>query len=191
MDILVLHQLRVALLHVGHHPSFVLWQNWVFPGLLLHLHKRLRQELAGENGIAVVVKAVGMSLEEHVVDFIEFVVDEFGEVELSGEAMVVGLDGGEIFDLGDSAEGLNFGDDDLLFFLDGGGGGFRLCVDGDDELIFVGFEFVEVGFGVNKFEGFGPVELFSSMGAHGIKKMIIIWKIDVNIYISMSIITIY
>ena len=88
--------------------------------------------------------------------------------------MVVGPYHCKVFYFSDSPHSLDFGDDDLLFFLDGRWLLLGLRTNWNDEFIFIDLQFIEVSFGVNEFERLRPITLFSSMGTHAIKEIIII-----------------
>ena len=57
-------------------------------------------------------------MQKNMINFIKFIIDEFGEVEFEGEAVVVGVSLGELLWLRDAVDNLNFRHDDLLFFRD-------------------------------------------------------------------------
>ena len=83
--------------------------------------------------------------------------------------MVVGIDGSKFFDFCNPLYGLDFGYNNLLFFLNRCGGLFVLGINVDDELVLVDLNLVKCLFGVDEFKGFTPIELLSSMGTHIIK----------------------
>lgn len=81
------------------------------------------------------------------------------------EANVVWVDFSEGFYRCDSLDGLDFGCGDVLLFVLWSLGLSLLGGYGDDK-IFAGLNFFEVLFGLCEFEGFGPIELFISLGPH-------------------------
>lgn len=110
-----------------------------------------------------------MALQEDVIDLVEFVAHELGEVEVLTDADVVGFLFGELLGFSDPLDSFYFGDNNFFLLGDGGSGGLLLRVDIDDEVDVVGVEAVEEGLGVDQFERPGPIEL-AAMGSHIIFK---------------------
>ena len=52
-------------------------------------------------------------MQKNMINFIKFIIDEFGEVEFEGEAVVVGVSLGELLWLRDAVDNLNFRHDDF------------------------------------------------------------------------------
>lgn len=68
-----------------------------------------------------------MSMDEHMIDFGQFVVIGFGDVQMSCQSDVIGIDFGKWLDVSVAFDSLNVWSDD--FFLDDGCWLLRLNVD--------------------------------------------------------------
>lgn len=87
--------------------------------------------------------SIGVALEEHVINFVELVMNKLREIEVGTKPMVVGINGSEFLNLGDPGNSLYFGNNNLLFLDDGGRGRLGFGGEADDELVFIDFEFIE------------------------------------------------
>ena len=77
-----------------------------------------------------------MPIQKNMIYFVELIIDQFGQVEVIIQTMIISLNFGELFNFCDSWDSLYFGYNDLLFLCDGSRLRFRLWVKTDHKFVF-------------------------------------------------------
>lgn len=152
------HQFLILSINEVNHPLFLLGEAGVLAGFFLQLDEGPAQELGVQNDLTVKFVLIGLALQKHMIDLIELIAVQLGQIQVLSQSEVVGFHFGELLGLGYPLYYLNFGDDDLLLLGYGGGGGLRLLVDVDDELPHA--QVLELHLAGDELEGLAPIKLF-------------------------------
>jgi hypothetical protein len=100
-----------------------------------------------------------MCFDKGVVNFGKLIVVWRGKIEMSRESYIVGCNFRKLFNIGDSFHTLYFWYGDFLFFVRRERLG--LVSRDDDEGILVIIDLIELFFGADKLEWFGPIVSFA------------------------------
>lgn len=142
-------QFLVLPFDIVNHPSFSTGKGWIFPSSLLQLDKSLGKELRCEDNLTIKLKFIRLALQEDMINLIELITIQFGQIEVIGEPNIVGLNFSKLFRFGDSLYRLYLGDNDIIFLIYRRGGGLCFAVDIDHKFIVVGVKVIEDSFRID------------------------------------------